>query len=45
MVSSGGITDIVTGRRPIGDLSQLVADWRSKGGDKMRAEFEQALAG
>lgn len=40
-----GITDIVTGRRPIGDLNGLVGDWRSKGGDKMRAEFEQSLAG
>jgi putative aldouronate transport system substrate-binding protein len=39
-----GITDIVTGRRPIGDLNQLVSDWRTKGGDKMRAEFEQSLA-
>jgi putative aldouronate transport system substrate-binding protein len=39
-----GITDVVTGRRPIGDLNGLVADWRTKGGDKMRAEFEQALA-
>jgi putative aldouronate transport system substrate-binding protein len=39
-----GITDIVTGRRPIGDLDGLVSDWRTKGGDKMRAEFEQSLA-
>jgi putative aldouronate transport system substrate-binding protein len=40
----GGVTDVVTGRRPIADLDALVAAWRTKGGDKMRAEFEQALA-
>jgi putative aldouronate transport system substrate-binding protein len=39
-----GVTDIVTARRPITDLKSIVADWRSKGGDKMRAEFEQSLA-
>jgi putative aldouronate transport system substrate-binding protein len=38
-----GISDIVAGRRPIGDLEAVVANWRSKGGDKIRAEFEQAL--
>jgi putative aldouronate transport system substrate-binding protein len=39
-----GITDIVTGRRNIGELNTLVSDWRTKGGDKMRSEFEQSLS-
>jgi putative aldouronate transport system substrate-binding protein len=38
------ITDIVVGRRPMSDFDQVVKDWRDKGGDKMRAEYEQALA-
>jgi putative aldouronate transport system substrate-binding protein len=40
-----GITDIVAGRRPISDYDQLVADWRSNGGDQIRAELLQAMAG
>ena len=39
-----GITDIVTGRRNIGELNTLVGDWRTKGGDKIRSEFEQSLS-
>ena len=39
-----GISDIVQGRRPISDLDQVVADWRSRGGDKIRGEFQDALA-
>ncbi|GAA2206563.1 sugar ABC transporter substrate-binding protein [Nonomuraea monospora] len=38
------VTSIVAGRAPVRDLDQLVKDWRAKGGDKARAEFEQALA-
>lgn len=38
-----GLTDIVAGRRPFGDFDQLVRDWRSAGGDQIRAEYEQAL--
>ena len=39
-----GITDIVAGRRPLGDFDQLVKDWRNNGGDQIRHEYEQALA-
>jgi putative aldouronate transport system substrate-binding protein len=39
-----GITDIVTGRRPLGDLDGLVRDWKSAGGDVMRSEYEKAYA-
>ncbi|MBV9579070.1 MAG: extracellular solute-binding protein [Chloroflexi bacterium] len=38
-----GLTDIVAGRRPFSDYDQLVGDWRSAGGDQIRAEYEQAL--
>ena len=39
-----GVSDIVQGRRPVSDLTQLVQDWRSKAGDKMRAEYQDGLA-
>jgi putative aldouronate transport system substrate-binding protein len=38
-----GISDIVQGRQPIATLDGLVAEWRTRAGDKMRAEYEQAL--
>jgi putative aldouronate transport system substrate-binding protein len=31
-----GVTDIVLGRRPLGDYDQLVKDWQSGGGDRRR---------
>jgi putative aldouronate transport system substrate-binding protein len=39
-----GVSDIVQGRRPIGDLDSLISDWRQKAGDKMRSEFQDAIA-
>jgi putative aldouronate transport system substrate-binding protein len=39
-----GCSDIVQGRRPITDLDGLVADWRNNVGDKIRGEFQDALA-
>ena len=39
-----GVQDIVLGRRPIGDLDGLVADWRSAAGDKIRGEYMDALS-
>jgi putative aldouronate transport system substrate-binding protein len=39
-----GVSDIVQGRRPIGDIDALVAEWRQKVGDKMRGEFQDAIA-
>jgi putative aldouronate transport system substrate-binding protein len=39
-----GISEIVQGRRPVSDLDQVIADWRTKGGDKIRGEFQDALA-
>jgi putative aldouronate transport system substrate-binding protein len=39
-----GLADMVTGRAPLGNLAQLIEDWRSGGGDQIRAEFQQAYA-
>ncbi|MBV9599585.1 MAG: extracellular solute-binding protein [Chloroflexi bacterium] len=39
-----GVTDIVQGRRPLSDLDSIVADWRNKGGDTIRNEYQAALA-
>jgi putative aldouronate transport system substrate-binding protein len=39
-----GITDIIAGRRPIGDYDQLVKDWQSAGGEQIRRELQDALA-
>ena len=39
-----GVTDIVQGRRPLSDLDSIVADWRNKGGDTVRNEYQAALA-
>jgi putative aldouronate transport system substrate-binding protein len=38
-----GVSDIVQGRRPLSDLDSLVGEWRTRAGDKMRAEFQNAL--
>ena len=35
--------EILFGKRPVGDLDNLVRDWRSNGGDTIRSEYEQAL--
>lgn len=39
-----GVSDIIQGRRPVSDLDGLVTEWRTKAGDKMRGEFQDALA-
>jgi putative aldouronate transport system substrate-binding protein len=41
---SDGLGDIVAGRTPLSGLDQLIADWRSNGGDQMRTEYQQAYA-
>ncbi|MCA1668431.1 MAG: extracellular solute-binding protein [Thermomicrobia bacterium] len=42
--STDRITAIVTGRDPLTALDQYIKDWRSRGGDQIRKEFEQALS-
>jgi putative aldouronate transport system substrate-binding protein len=38
-----GVSDIIQGRRPISELDGFVQEWRQKAGDKMRAEFLEAM--
>jgi putative aldouronate transport system substrate-binding protein len=39
-----GVSDIVQGRRALSELDQVIAEWRTKGGDKIRAELQDALS-
>jgi putative aldouronate transport system substrate-binding protein len=39
------IAAIVTGREPLEALDKYIADWRSRGGDEIRKEYETALNG
>lgn len=39
------VTEIVTGRAPMSSFDTYVKEWRSRGGDQIRKEFEQALSG
>lgn len=38
-----GVSDVVQGRSQISELDGFVAEWRNRAGDKIRAEFQQAL--
>jgi putative aldouronate transport system substrate-binding protein len=37
------LAEILFGKRPVSVLDQLVTDWRTNGGDKIRTEYEQAF--
>jgi putative aldouronate transport system substrate-binding protein len=41
---SDGVADIVVGRSQLSDLDGLVSAWRTNGGDKSRAEYQDAIA-
>jgi putative aldouronate transport system substrate-binding protein len=41
---SDGVSDIVIGRSELTALDGLLKDWRNNGGDKGRAEYQDALA-
>lgn len=41
---SDQLIGIFTGREALDTLDQLVADWRSRGGDQIRQEYEESLA-
>ena len=37
------VTAIITGREPLTALTQAIADWKSRGGDQIRTEFQESL--
>jgi putative aldouronate transport system substrate-binding protein len=39
-----GVTDIIAGRRPVDDMTQLVKDWQDSGGQQIRGELQEAIA-
>jgi putative aldouronate transport system substrate-binding protein len=39
------LTSIIVGREPLTAVDTFIADWRSRGGDQIRTEFEQELKG
>jgi putative aldouronate transport system substrate-binding protein len=41
---SDGISDVVIGRAELSALDGLIKDWRNNGGDKARAEYQDAIA-
>ncbi|WP_433246449.1 hypothetical protein ACQPYK_45260 [Streptosporangium sp. CA-135522] len=41
---SDGLDDVITGRKPMSFVKTLTEDWKKKGGDAMRAEYEASLA-
>lgn len=43
-ITEDKMNDVVRGRRPIGDIDQIVKEWRTTGGDEGRAFFEKALS-
>ena len=43
-VLGDGLSDIVTGRRPLSDYDSLVNDWLGAVGNAAKAEYEQAYA-
>lgn len=38
-----GVSDIIQGKKQISELDGIIQEWRSKAGDKMRAELQEAL--
>jgi putative aldouronate transport system substrate-binding protein len=39
------VTAMITGREPLSALDQAIKDWKSRGGDQIRQEFQQSLKG
>ena len=39
-----GVSDIIQGRQPLTNLDSLVSTWRTAVGDKMRGEYQDAIA-
>jgi putative aldouronate transport system substrate-binding protein len=39
------VSAVITGREPLSALDDAIKEWKSRGGDQIRQEFEQALKG
>jgi len=39
------VTAMITGREPLSSLPQALTDWRSRGGDQVRQEYQTSLKG
>ena len=39
-----GVTDVVTGRRPLAEYDQVVREWQSNGGEQIRQEYMRSMA-
>src|SRR4029077_2390868 len=39
-----GITDVLAGRRSIGEVDSVIKDWQNNGGNTIRTELQQAMA-
>jgi putative aldouronate transport system substrate-binding protein len=37
------LNDVLFGKRPVAALDDLIRDWRTNGGDRIRSEYEQAF--
>jgi putative aldouronate transport system substrate-binding protein len=40
-----GVAGIAAGRKPMSELDVLVKDWKARGGDQIRDEYQKAIAG
>ena len=40
-----GLVDIVVGRRQMSEFEQLVKDWQTNGGEQIRKEYPESIAG
>ena len=38
-----GVSDIIQGRKQVSELDGIIQEWRQKAGDKIRAEFQEAI--
>ena len=39
------MTAIITGREPLSSMDDVIKEWKSRGGDQVRQEFQQSMQG
>ena len=39
------MTAIITGRQPLSSMDDVIKEWKSRGGDQVRQEFQQSMQG